>query len=103
MPLKFAVGVNRTLVPEIDTMPPTALLTAVTVRAWPDLLAGPEELFPVSDAKLIVRWPESSATLESASSAATGASFTSVTVKAAVPIVDLKSADPFVVPLSRTV
>src|SRR2546423_5736127 len=83
-PLKSAVGVNTTLPLTMLTVPPTALLTVLTIRLWPVSLAGPFESLAVKVANGIVRGPESSATLDSVSLLAVGASFTSVIVKWAV-------------------
>ena len=66
--------------------------TLVMVSVWPASLAGPLESLPVSAAKVMVRVPLSSATLDSASSVATGASLTSVTVKVTWPVSVLGSA-----------
>src|SRR5438132_1193433 len=49
---------------------------------------------------LIVCWPESSATLDSISLLAVGASLTSVTLKPTVAVLLFGSAKPLVVPLS---
>ena len=59
------------------TVPPTGLLTVLTIKVWPLSLAGPFESLAVKVANGIVRGPESSATLESASFTAVGASLTS--------------------------
>src|SRR3989442_500587 len=104
VPLKLAAGVKRTVPATMLTVPPTGLLTVLTVRVWPLSLAGPFESLLSSVLNWIVRGPESSATLESTSFTAVGASFTSVMLKLAValPLV-FGSATPLVVPLSSTV
>ena len=90
--MKLAVGVNSTWPATIATVPPTALLTLVMVSVWPASLAGPLKSLPVSAAKEMLRVPLSSATLDSASSVATGASLTSVTLKVTWPVSVLGSA-----------
>ena len=80
VPLKSSVGVNSIWPLTMATVPPTASLTAVMVRVCVDSLAGPLLSLPNKEAKLMVRTPLSSATLESVSSNATGASLTSVTI-----------------------
>ena len=49
---------------------------------------------------VIVRWPESSATLDRTSLLAVGASLTSVTLKLTIAVLLFGSAKPLVVPLS---
>ena len=102
-PLKFAVGVNNTSVPTIWTVPPTAFVTLVMVSVWPLSLAGPVLSLPSSVANGLVRVPESSATLDSASSVAVGASLTSVMVKLKLAVALDGALTPAVVPLSWTV
>ena len=103
MPLKLAAGVNSMFVPLITTVPPTAFDTAVIVSVWPVSFAGPAASLPSSEAKLMIRVPLSSATLDSDSSPATGASLTAVTANDTLPVSVLKSSTPLVGPLSWTV
>ena len=100
MPLKSAVGVKITSVPEMATVPPVGLLTAETVRVWPPSFAGPLLSLPVRAVNGMVQGPESSATLLSVSFTPVGASFTSFTViVAGVP--PLRPApEPLVAPLT---
>src|SRR5882762_5629695 len=103
-PLKSAVGVKSTLPPTMLTVPPTALLTVLTIRVWLLSLAGPFESLAVKVANGIVRGPESSATLERVSLLAVGASLTSVIAKRTTAGALVRgSAAPLVVPLSSTV
>ena len=84
------------------TVPPTALLTVLTIKVWPLSLAGPFESLAVNVENGIVRCPESSATFPSGSLLAVGASLTSVIVKLTVAVSLFGSGAPLVVPLSVT-
>ena len=74
--MKLAVGVNTTWPPEMATTPPVALPTAVTVRVCVASAAGPAVSLAVSVLNAMVRAPLSSATSDSVSATAVGATFT---------------------------
>ena len=81
--------------PLVVTVPWAPSVTAVTVRVWPDSLAGPV----LSLARTLVVTEPSSATV-AVSLTASGVSLTSVTVTLTVAVSLLGSATPLVVPLS---
>src|SRR2546429_111961 len=81
------------------TVPPTGLPTAVSVSVWP-LSLVPAVSLASNEAILIVRWPESSATVDSESLLAAGLPLTSVTVNLTVAVLLFGLGRPLVVPLS---
>src|SRR5215471_3919452 len=91
------------------TVPPTAVLTSVTVRVCVLSFAGPFESLPVRLANGMTYLPavhpaaQSSEMPANESPVATGGSLTSTTVKLAVPTALFGSGEPLLVPLSVTV
>src|SRR5439155_1332153 len=98
-PLKFAAVLYSTFVAPQLTLPPPALPTSVLLFVLP-LTSVPVMSLASSESIVIVRWPESSASLSSVSLLAVGASLTSVILKLTVAVLLFGSAEPLVVPLS---